>query len=225
MEIVKSLSCKELKRCDVVDSAGEKIGRISDMTFIFDGTLKLSQFILAGSAWEEFLESIKVKPDRDPIFDASLIQQLGGVIQLNTSKNGLKTTFDDSAFRDDEFKLSDLENKDIVDSGDVSIGKIIDIDFDKDGSIDFTVGGGLVEETLESLGLRPDIDIIVPANVIDSIGDKIKLSVKKTDLKITITKALGDSKTHDWMADSKVRDEQLAEQEKMKVRLSSYRTR
>ncbi|MGY5876560.1 MAG: PRC-barrel domain-containing protein [Candidatus Thorarchaeota archaeon] len=225
MDIVKSLSCRELKRVDVVDTTGEKIGRISDMTFTFDGEFKLSQFILAGSAWEEFLESIKVKPDKDPIFDASLIQQVGGVIQLNTSRNSLKTTLDECAIRDDEFKLSDLENKDIVDSGDVSVGKIIDIDFDEDGSIDFTVGGGLVEETLESLGLRPDIDIIVPATVIDSIGEKIKLIVKKTDLKITITKALDDHKTRDQLADSKVRNERLAEHEKLKVRLSSYRTR
>ncbi|MHA2222232.1 MAG: PRC-barrel domain-containing protein [Candidatus Thorarchaeota archaeon] len=60
MDVKKPMNCKQLRDCDVVDSSGEKVGRINDLTFTFDGTLKLSQFILAGSKWEEFLESAKI---------------------------------------------------------------------------------------------------------------------------------------------------------------------
>ncbi|MHA1943661.1 MAG: PRC-barrel domain-containing protein, partial [Candidatus Thorarchaeota archaeon] len=87
MDVKKPMNCKQLRDCDVVDSSGEKVGRINDLTFTFDGTLKLSQFILAGSKWEEFLESAKFRPDKDPVLNASIIQVVGDRVQLNTNVN------------------------------------------------------------------------------------------------------------------------------------------
>ena len=92
---------------DVIDTSGEKIGRIGDLTFKFDGDLKIAQFILAGPRFEEFLEAIKVKPDRDPIFDVSLIKKLGDKVHLDTSANSLKTTLDECAISDEEIRLSE----------------------------------------------------------------------------------------------------------------------
>ena len=115
MEITRSLCCKELRKIDVIDSTGEKIGRIGDLTFPFDGDLKLAQFILAGPRFEEFLEAIKVKPDRDPVFDVSLIKKISDKIHLDTTADTLKTTLDDCAISDDEIRLSKLEKLDIFD--------------------------------------------------------------------------------------------------------------
>ena len=190
MDVTKSLNCRDLRDCDVVDSDGKKVGRINDMTFTFDGQFKLEQFVLAGSDWEEFLESIKVRPDKDPLFDASMIRRIGDKVQLDSNVNTLKTTLDEGAIPKGELRWSELSKKHIVDKDDVSVGKAVDIDFDLDGTASLTVGGGMIEETLERIGLKEDIDIIVPAETIESIGDKIKLKVSKDELQHTMDEAL-----------------------------------
>lgn len=190
MDVSRSLNCREMKECDVIGSDGEKIGRISDMTFTFDGELKLSQFILAGSAWEEFLESVGAKPDMDPVFDGSLIEKIGDRIQLNTSSNSLKSTLDKDAIPTGEIRLSTLEDMDILDESGVKVGRAVDIDFDVDGTVSLTVGGGFIEETLESLGFKKDVDIIVPGSTISTITDTIQLKVSKDSLGLTMDEAL-----------------------------------
>jgi len=190
MELKRSICCRELRNSDVVGSDGEKIGRIGDMTFTFDGELKLSQFILAGRTFEEFLESIKVRPDKDPIFNASMITKMDEKVHLDTTKNSLKTTLDEGAIGEGEIRLSKLEKLPIIDKSGVSVGKAIDVDFDVDGSAALIVGGGFFEEKLEALGLKADIDIIVPGAVIESIGDKIHLTVGKEDLSLTMDEAV-----------------------------------
>ena len=213
MDVTKPLNCRELRDCDVVDSSGQKVGRINDMTFTFDGQFKLEQFVLAGSDWEEFLESIKVRPDKDPLFDASMISRIGDTVQLDSNVNTLKTTLDEEAIPKGEIRWSELSKKHIVDKDDVSVGKAVDIDFDLDGTAFLTVGGGMIEESLERIGLKDDIDLLVPAETIESIGDKIKLKVSKDELKLTMDKAL---ETPDVRA---AKERTVARRDVMKVRL------
>ncbi len=208
-----------MEKCDVVDSSGTKVGNINDLTFTFNGTLKLSQFILAGSAWEEFLEVIKVRPDKDPIFNASLIDKIGDKIHLNTTGNTLKTTLDECAIPDNEIRLSDLKKLDIFDENGVKIGRVIDVDFDVDGSASLTVGGGFIEEKLEALGLKADIDIIVPDKAIVSIGDDIRLGVSKDELDKTMEEAVKDQSSEI----RRVRDDKAVHHDVSKVRLFSQR--
>ncbi|MFW9962974.1 MAG: PRC-barrel domain-containing protein [Candidatus Sifarchaeia archaeon] len=37
MEVTRPFCCNDLKKKTVLDSAGKKIGKISDLTFTFDG--------------------------------------------------------------------------------------------------------------------------------------------------------------------------------------------
>ncbi|MFW9807342.1 MAG: PRC-barrel domain-containing protein [Candidatus Thorarchaeota archaeon] len=190
MDVTKSMNCKELRDCDVVDSSGAKVGKINDLTFTFEGALKLKQFILAGSKWEEFLESVKFRPDKDPVLSASLIQKIGDMVYLNTNVNSLKTTLDDGAIELGEIRWSKLTKMDIHDKDDVKIGRAVDVDFDTDGTACLIVGGGFVEETLESVGLKSDVDILVPSERIVAIRDKVILNVSKDDLELTMNQAL-----------------------------------
>jgi len=215
VDVDKSLNCNQLRDCDVVDSTGKKIGKIGDMTFTFDGNLNLAQFVLVGSAWEEFLESIGARPDEDPLFDASLIRRIGDKVQLTTNVNSLKTTLDEGAIPKGEIRWSELKDKYIVDKDDVDVGKAVDIDFDIDGTASLTVGGGVIEETLESIGFKADVDIIVPAEVIDSMGDKIRLKVSRDELKLTMDKALENLEV------KKTRDGIINDRDVAKVRLFS----
>ena len=219
MEIHRSICCKELMKLNVMGSKGKKIGHINDFTFTFNGSLKLSQFILGGGIWEEILESLKLRPDKDPIFNASLIKRIGDQIQLDTDVESLKTTLDECAISDDEIRLSELSKLDIFDENGVKIGNVIDVDFDVDGKASLIVGGSFVEEKLESLGIKPDIDIIVPDDVIESISDKIQLMVTKDELESTLEDVLHERNP----AVQKVKDERMVLQDGAKVRLWSQR--
>jgi sporulation protein YlmC with PRC-barrel domain len=190
MEIKQSICCRELKKADVVDLNGKKVGHIGDMVFKFDGALKLSKFVLSGPLTEEILESLRVKKDFDPVFDATMIKKLGAKVQLATDRNALKTTKDKDAIGANEIRLSKLEKLEILDSHGVVVGKAVDIDFDENGSASLIVGGGFFEEKLEALGIKREIDILVPGEAIEKIGDKIHLSVAKKDLNLTMDEEL-----------------------------------
>jgi sporulation protein YlmC with PRC-barrel domain len=101
----------------VLDSSGKEIGKILDLTFTFDGSLKLEHFILGGSRMEEFLEAIKLRPNEDPVFDSSIIKKIDVHVHLDTTINGLKAVHD--KISDDEIKFSDLQKLDIVDKNNV----------------------------------------------------------------------------------------------------------
>ncbi len=217
MEISQSICCKELKNSDVLDTTGNKIGRIGDFTFKFDGELKLAQFILAGPRFEEFLEAVKIKPDKDPIFDASLIKKLGDEVHLDTTANTLKTTLDDCAITDDEIRLSDLQKLEIYDKKGEKIGKTLDVDFDTDGSASLIVGGGFFEEKLEALGFKKDVDLIVPGNVIEEVSDKITLKVEKDELNKTMEESFEPEEK------KKARTEKTIHRDVAKVRLFTHR--
>lgn len=217
MKLARSLCCREMKKADVVDSSGTRIGHVGDLTFTFDKELKLSKFVLAGPRFEEFLESIKVKPNKDPVFHNSLITKIDDKIHLDTSINSLKTTLDKDAIGENEFRLSKLEKMDIVDNTGIKVGRAIDIDFDVDGSVSMIVGGGFIEEKLEAAGLKTDVDIIVPGTVIDSITDKIHLNVSKGNLATTMEDALESKEV------KRVREAKEVNQEVTKVRLYTQR--
>ena len=95
----------------------------------------------------------------------------------------------------------------------MGVGKAVDIDFDIDGTASLTVGGGVIEETLESIGLKTDVDIIVPADTIESMGDKIKLRVSKDELQLTMDNALEDAEIRN------IEEETKAHREVEKIRL------
>ncbi|MHA2067661.1 MAG: PRC-barrel domain-containing protein, partial [Candidatus Thorarchaeota archaeon] len=160
LDITQPINTKTLQKSDVVDLNGDVIGRINDLTFTFDGKFKLSKFILAGSKFEEFLESIKVRPDNDPVFHASMIKSVSDRIHLDTTKNSLKTTLDEGAIEDNEIRFSDLKKMQIIDKNGEKVGKALEMDFDADGKVCVIAGGGFIEEKLEALGIKADIDIL-----------------------------------------------------------------
>ncbi|MHA1949741.1 MAG: PRC-barrel domain-containing protein [Candidatus Thorarchaeota archaeon] len=219
MKLTRSVCSREIKKTEVLDSSGEMIGKITDMTFTFDGKLELSKFILAGSRWEEFLESIKIRPDRDPVVDGALIEQMDDHLHLNTTLDSLKTTLDEDAIAEGEIRLSQLEKMDILDKEGKKIGRTVAVNFNIDGSVSVIVGGGFIEEKLEAAGLKADVDILVPGHTISSIGDKIHLNVSKDDLDTTMNDAL-KSKDLD-----KRRREKAVHREVTKVQLFSQRPR
>ncbi|TFF91389.1 hypothetical protein EU545_04260 [Candidatus Thorarchaeota archaeon] len=195
MKISQSLKCSELKKADVFDSDGKEVGNIDDLTFVFEaGELRLSQFILGGPVLEEFLEALKLRPDRDPVFDASMIEKIDEDVHLNTTLDKMKTTLDDCAISDEEIRLSKLTKMDIMDAHGKKVGNALDVHFDADGSVSIIVGEGFIEEKLEALGLKEDVDIIVPGDVIESLDKMMNLKVSKDALGTTMEEVLEQRK-------------------------------
>jgi len=217
MKIEQSICCNELKKADVLDSSGRKLGRIGDLTFKFDGELKLSKFIIAGPRWEELLESLNIKKDRDYVFDGSKIKNIGKNVHLDTSVNELKTTLDKDAIPKEDIRYSALERMEIIDNKGLKVGHAVDIDFDVSGAVSMIVGGSFIEEKLEALGLKADVDIIVPGDVISSITDKIRLKVSKDELETTMEDAIVSKST------KKAKETRLVSRQVAKVRLFGQR--
>jgi sporulation protein YlmC with PRC-barrel domain len=86
--------------------------------------------------------------------------------------------------------FSDLKNKDVLDANGEKIGKVIDfvVRF-QDNRItlkSLILGGIKIEEFLEAVGAKPDIDPIFQLDCIDRIEENIILSVAGDTLKTTL---------------------------------------
>ena len=80
-----------------------------------------------------------------------------------------------------ELKYSDIRGKDVIDSNGEKVGEVMDWIFDlTDNKLEMkyiVLGGGRIQELLESIGARPDIDPVVKLEDVDSISDKVYLKV------------------------------------------------
>lgn len=89
-----------------------------------------------------------------------------------------------------ELKYSEIRSKDVVDSKGEKVGEVMDWIFDcSDNKLDLkyiVLGGGRIEELLESIGARPDIDPVIKLEDVDSISDKVYLKVDGESLKKTL---------------------------------------
>ena len=97
--------------------------------------------------------------------------------------------------------FSDLKNKNVLDSNGENVGKVIDfiVRFIDNKIVlkSVVLGGGRIEEFLESIGAKPDIDPIFQLDCINAIDENVVLSVAKDTLKTTIdssTNQAGDLK-------------------------------
>jgi sporulation protein YlmC with PRC-barrel domain len=175
----------DMKNKDIVDSKNETIGRVIDFHFILqDRKIIFKSVVMGGSRIEEFLERIGAKPDIDPFFSLDLIDRYeNGKLYLNVPYEKLSEPV---KLGENEKLLSDLGKYKIIDYDGNNIGKIRDVIFDEKARPWFVVEGGFFEETFEKLGIRPDIDPLVPPEFFDEMTkDKITLKHNKMTLVTT----------------------------------------
>lgn len=109
-------------------------------------------------------------------------------------------------------KYSEIRSKDVVDSKGENVGEVMDWIFGSgEHKLDlkyFVLGGGTVEEFLESIGARPDIDPVVRLEDVETISDKVYLKVEKESLKKTIDPGVLDEADYTFsrLSDIKVVD-------------------
>ena len=87
-------------------------------------------------------------------------------------------------------KYSEIRGKHVIDKNGEKVGHIIDCIIDisnnKIALKHLILGGGFIEELLESIGAKPDLDPVVNIEDLDTISDEVHLLVNKESLKKTI---------------------------------------
>ena len=172
---------------DVVDSKGEKFGEIMDCIFdTSDNKIDLKHLVVGGGMVEEFLESIKAKPDIDPVLNLDDIDRIEDNVYLNVESDSLKKTLDPGVVNETDMKFSTLSDIKVIDADDFKIGFVIDMWYDSEGEMWLVLGGGFFEELLERIHAQPDIDLLVPPAFIESVDKKsIKLNRTRFQLEST----------------------------------------
>ena len=117
-----------------------------------------------------------------------------------------------------ELKYSDIRNKDVIDSKGQKVGEVNDWIFGCGENIlnlkYVVLGGGRIEEFLESIGARPDIDPVIRLEDVESISDKVYLKVDSATLKKTLDPGILDEADFTF---SKLSDIKVVDSDGMKV--------
>ena len=182
-----NMKYSQIRKKEVIDKNGEKVGFVSDAIFdISANNIELKHFVLGGGIVEELLESIKVRPDIDPVCSVDHIDSISDKVYLNVTKASLLKTIDSGVLTDSHIKFSQLSKIKIHDSDGFKVGNMTDLWFDKESTMWFLIGGGFFEEVLEKIRAQPDCDLIVPSELIRSISkDAIVFSQTKFQLEST----------------------------------------
>lgn len=173
-----NMKYSDIRKKPVVDSEGETLGTVIDFIFtIDDNKLIPKSIIVGGSRMEELLESIGVRPDKDPIFSIDNIDLISeDAVTLTVDGATLCTTLDEGVVGEADRKLSQISKANVIDSDGFKIGNVIDVWFDDTSNVWLLLGGGFLEEALERIGVQPDIDLIAgPKDIAVFTDDEIKL--------------------------------------------------
>ncbi|TFG32476.1 PRC-barrel domain containing protein [Candidatus Thorarchaeota archaeon] len=182
-----NMKYSEIRKKDVIDSDGEKVGEIIDAIFdMSNNNIELKYFVLGGGIIEELLESLRIRPDIDPVCSIDDIESISDKIYLKVNKSSLLKTVDKGVLTESDIKFSKIDKVKIEDSDGYKIGNIIDLWFDNESTMWFLIGGGFFEEILEKIHAQPDCDLIAPAEIIQSVNrDSIIFSQTKFQLEST----------------------------------------
>ncbi len=168
----------------VIDAKNKEAGTVNDFIITYaDDTIKLKSIVLGGGRIEEFLESIGLRPDIDPVFQLDCISQITQDAVIIEDADNLKTTLDEGTITEKDMRLSELSKLKIIDSEGMDTGKVSDIWFDIDGSPWLVAGGNPFAELLERIGVLPDLDVLIPMEFIEKLDkDGIRLKYTKFQL-------------------------------------------
>lgn len=188
MDFPENNSFSDLLGIKIADKHREIIGQLDDAIFTVEKEFHLSKFVTGGSGAEDFLEKIKIKPDRDPVFKVEDITSITdtAIILSKPRANLLETNTHKNAIRDNEILFSNLKKYKIIDNQGEKIGHPIDFKY-TNNRVQLLIGGGFFRDLIESIGLIKDIEFIIHQHYIVEILDKtITISKSKKQLQQVI---------------------------------------
>ncbi len=183
----------QLMKKKVVDSSNKHVGSVNDFVVTYtDNNVGLKSVVLGGSRVEEFMESVGLRRDDDPVFQMDCISQIQEDVTIKTDVESLKRTVDDGTIGENDMRLSELSKLAILDSEGEKVGHVTDVWFDLNGAPWLVAGGGSFQAAMKRIGIQPDLDLLIPMGYINKISKK--------DIKLKYTRFQLDAKCEDEYA-------------------------
>jgi sporulation protein YlmC with PRC-barrel domain len=200
-ELKRFENISDMRKKIIVCSDGKKIGRINDI--IFDSKLNIKSFIIAGSFWEEFRESLGIIDDIDPIVPVEhILEVTEDEIKIDLQKDQLQHKLSEGIITPDTITYNALKRKQVIDYNMHPIGKICNMVFLPCGEAAFILSCPR-QTDMTPKGFGTKWDLLLPAVDIESINIKtVKISVKAESLEKTIGEHLLDKKAADTYLNS-----------------------
>ncbi len=184
----------KLRKKVIECSKGEKVGKIIDVVYVKKEDIEPEAFIIGGSFWEEFRESLGLIHDIDPVVHLDEITHIDEKkIKLSIPRDELPHKLQNGVIPPDALIYSSLKRKTIIGRDGLKVGRIVEQIFFPDGKVAFIIGGSFLEELSEKLGFSKDWDLLLPTRYITSIEEEvINISLNKDELHSTLNNEILD---------------------------------
>ena len=194
MIFANPINLGKLRKKIVECSKGEKVGKIIDVVYDSADNIKPNAFIIGGSFWEEFRESLGLIHDIDPVVHINEIAYIDDKkIKLTIPRDELPHKLQNGVIPPHSLVYSALKRKTVVGRDGMKVGRIVEQIFFPDGKVAFIIGGSFLEELSEKLGFSKDWDLLLPTKYIKSIEDDIiHISLNKDELHFTLNNEILD---------------------------------
>ncbi len=194
MIFTNPINLGKLRKKVVECSKGEKVGKIMDVVYVDTKDIRPDAFIIGGSFWEEFRESLGLIHDIDPVVHLNEIAYIDEKkIKLSIPRDELPHKLQNGVIPCNALIYSSLKRKTVVGRDGLKIGRIVEQIFFPDGKVAFIIGGSFLEELSEKLGFSKDWDLLLPTKYIKSIEeDVINISLNKDELHSTLNNEILD---------------------------------
>ncbi len=207
-ELERFENISDMRKKVLVCADGKKIGHISDI--IFDKNLNIKSFIIAGSFWEEFRESLGIIDDIDPVVPVEhILEVTGNEIKIDLHKDQLPHKFSEGIITPETITYKALKRKQVMDYNNHPLGKISNMIFLPCGEAAFILSCNK-ETDMTPKGFGAKWDLLIPATDIESVDLKtVRISVKAESLEKTLNDHLLDKKAADDYLNS-LKDKNIA---------------
>ncbi|MHA1126140.1 MAG: PRC-barrel domain-containing protein [Candidatus Heimdallarchaeota archaeon] len=174
----------ELRKKAVVCPDGRKMGRVIDV--VFEENLNMHSFIIGGSFWEEFRESIGIIDDIDPVIPIEhVIEVTKDEIKIDLTKEQCRHKLEEGVFPEKAMMYSQMKRMKIVDYSNKSIGKICNMLFLPCGEPTFVVNANKTD--IIPKGITSHWDLLVPhTNISEMSASYLKLNVNAEQLSMAL---------------------------------------
>ncbi len=163
------LKLGELMGTTVRDARGATLGRVADfMVRTGAGAIDVAYLTLAGEG--RVRAALSGKHAAEAVVARAEIDRIDDEVHLLEEHHAPASLEERDISGEKHLRFSELTKARVIDSDGFRVGHVIDIWLDEGGTTWLVLGGGFIEETLERLHLRPDIDLLCPAGWIESIG-------------------------------------------------------
>ena len=174
----------DMRKKTIVCPDGRKIGRIIDV--VFNEDLSMHSFIIGGSFFEEFMKSLGIVDDIDPVIPIEhVVEVTTKEIKIDLTKEECRHKLEANIFPEKAIMYSQMKRMKFLDYSNKSIGKICNMVFLPCGEPTFIVNCN--QTNIIPQGVTSHWDLLVPhTNIAEMTSKYMKLNVNAEQLSMAL---------------------------------------